>query len=121
MYSVYYKVQKKWVRLTSLSYPRTQAVRAFQNTLLTGIEVELRKVRDRDLIADLILVPSYGKKYESEAEVLKDWEANRDFDIRGTVGTKVNKSDAIKHRKHGNGVIVIYGDSLCWIPFPKEG
>ncbi len=123
MYSVYYKIDGRWVRLSTLALPKAQAVRAFQNTLLSsamnGWTVELRKIRPRDLLADLILVPYLGRIYDSEAQVLRDWEADKDFGIRGQ-SAAVNKRDAIKHRREGNGVIVIYGSKMCWIPFPKS-
>jgi hypothetical protein len=34
----------------------------------------------------LILVPAYGRDYESAAQVRKDWEAGKDFKIANAVG-----------------------------------
>lgn len=39
----------------------------------------------------LTVLPAYGRDYPSKAEVLKDWEANKDFIVART-GQTVSKS-----------------------------
>lgn len=46
----------------------------------------------------MTLKPAYGRDYKSKAEVLKDWNANKDFRIASVErgGTYINKEDASK-------------------------
>ena len=124
MYSLYLKVNGRDIRITPLAFDHKMAVRTFQSALLDNLHwgASLKKVRQRELWSDLIILPYHGRDYKSESEILRDWEANKDFLVRGSEGTHVNKSDAIKYRKEGNGVLVVYDNrtKLCWIPFPKS-
>jgi len=44
------------------------------------------------------LVPAYGRDYKSQAEVQKDWDADKDFIVQGLAGhgQATNKSDSIE-------------------------
>lgn len=43
------------------------------------------------------VVPAYGRDYKSQAEVQKDWDADKDFIVQGLAGhgQATNKSDSI--------------------------
>ena len=43
------------------------------------------------------LVPAYGRDYKSQAEVQKDWDADKDFIVQGLAGhgQATNKSESI--------------------------
>lgn len=51
--------------------------------------------------------PAYGRSYASEEEVLKDWDANKDFLIRDS-GPYVNKSDWLKYGSSLNKIVYFY-------------
>lgn len=44
------------------------------------------------------LVPAYGRDYKSQAEVQKDWDADKDFIVQGLAGhgQATNKSESIE-------------------------
>ncbi len=50
--------------------------------------------------------PAYGRSYASEEEVLRDWDANKDFTING--GPYVNKSDWITYGNPMNNLVYFY-------------
>lgn len=43
------------------------------------------------------VVPAYGRDYKSQAEVQKDWDADKDFIVQGLGGhgQATNRSDAL--------------------------
>lgn len=43
------------------------------------------------------VIPAYGRDYKSQAEVQKDWDADKDFIVQGLGGhgQATNKSDSI--------------------------
>lgn len=43
------------------------------------------------------VIPAYGRDYKSQAEVQKDWDADKDFIVQGLAGhgQATNKSDSI--------------------------
>lgn len=43
------------------------------------------------------VLPAYGRDYKSQAEVQKDWDADKDFIVQGLAGhgQATNKSDSI--------------------------
>lgn len=46
-------------------------------------------------MSNLHLIPAYGRDYKSKADVLKDWNADKDFTVSGYGGSGyINKSGA---------------------------
>lgn len=43
------------------------------------------------------VLPAYGRDYKSQAEVQKDWDADKDFIVQGLAGhgQATNKSDSL--------------------------
>lgn len=123
MYSLYFQVARRYVRITPLEFAKSQAVSVFQSALLGNLALGacLRKVRDRDRFATHVLTPAFAQDFASEEQVLDAWKRNQDFNIRGR-DTVACRTDIEKGKKHGNGVLVVYyhGQKLVWIPFAKE-
>ena len=67
----------------------------------------------------MTIVPSYGRDYKSQKDVLKDWNSNKDFTIRDMSsqwdGKQINKSDA----SNGNVQVMIRYSRLMKIVIPK--
>lgn len=108
-YGLFLKVEKRYVRISKMGFPKAQAVRVFQSALLNytmmGFNISLRPIKDTDLVSELRLVPSYGRDYKTPEEVLVDWESNKDFTVMGA-SVQCNKADA----KIGNCALVFYDD-----------
>jgi hypothetical protein len=54
------------------------------------------EVKGFTMATNIQLVPAYGRDYKSQAEVLADWNANKDFwtaDIIHGYGVATNKED----------------------------
>ena len=117
MWSLYLKVERRYVRISESSYTKATAVRVFQTALLgftmQGYNVSLQKVKDSDKWADVMLVPSYGRSYESAEQVEADWESGKDFTVKGKTA-QCNKADAKQYCK-GNCVLVFFGDQVIRI------
>ena len=47
----------------------------------------------------LDLIGAYNRYYNTPADVLKDWNDNKDFEIVGSGGTKINCEDAENESK----------------------
>lgn len=48
------------------------------------------------------VVPAYGRKYETAADVIRDWQADKDF--RCQTGRYINRSDWVKYNKQMDSV-----------------
>ena len=60
--------------------------------------------------ATLLLLPAYGRKYESVVTMLADWDAGRDFKIHR--GPQVNKYEIAEMAKQGIQAIWLQGSYL---------
>lgn len=93
-YSLYYKIDGRYYRVSETEYYKDTAVRVFQNRLLDGLVYGacLRPVKEGET-RYLIVHGAYGIRYESTTAALHDWRAGVDFEIYG--GPYCSKRDDI--------------------------
>lgn len=52
--------------------------------------------------------PAYGRDYESEEDVLRDWENGKDFKLEGLHSGHINKQDAENFGVPGGEINIRY-------------
>jgi len=107
-YSLYWKIDTRFVRISSIALPKAQAVRTFQSMLLGGLHLGacLRPIKHGELYAKLILVPAMNRDYEDAASLLEDWNAGKDFKVIGRT-TMCNKADYERYND-SNCLVILY-------------
>lgn len=62
------------------------------------------------MVTHLIVKPAYGRKYESDLEVFRDWVADKDFQIVGA-GAYINRKDFHAHIEL-QSISIVWGSDL---------
>jgi len=69
------------------------------------------------------LKPSYGRDYKSEAEVMKDWLAGKDFTIADVSSPWNGKYTSIRDAQVGERISIRYAKlrkQVCFIHVPDD-
>ena len=84
LYSLYFKVNRRYLRVATPAYIKELAVNAFQNNLIGGLQYQacLRPVKEGEAIYHVVH-GSYGFEYNTAEEALAAWEKGTDFHIYG--------------------------------------
>lgn len=83
-YSLYYQVNRRYLRVATSAYIKEVAVHVFQDKLLNGLQYRacLRPVKEGEVVY-YVVHRAYGFEYNTAEEALAAWEKGTDFSIYG--------------------------------------